>query len=108
MGDGFDRTAVGAALERNAARPNRGAKSSIREQMRRNQCIQRMVDIEAKKAQGKGKGYERWVASFNLKQAAQALNLYVEMVNAKFAEKGLEYCIDHRSYERYQESPFIL
>ncbi len=78
LGDGFDRTAVGAALERNAARPSRGAKPSIREQMRQNQGIQRMVDIEAKKAQGKGKGYERWAATFNLKQAAQALNLYVE------------------------------
>ena len=37
-----------------------------------------MVDIEAKKAQGKGIGYERWAATFNLKQAAQALNIYVE------------------------------
>ena len=37
-----------------------------------------MVDIEAKKAQGKGKGYERWATTFNLKQAAQALNLYTE------------------------------
>ena len=37
-----------------------------------------MVDIEAKKAQGKGIGYERWATTFNLKQAAQALNLYTE------------------------------
>ena len=78
LGDDFDRTAVGVALERNAARPSRGAKSSIREQIRQNQGVQRMVDIEAKKAQGKGKGYERWATTFNLKPAAQALNNFTE------------------------------
>jgi len=30
----------------------------------------RASDIEAKKAQGKGKGYERWATTFNLKQEA--------------------------------------
>ncbi len=77
LGDDFDRTAVGAALEHNAVRPSR-PKPSIREQLRQNQGIQRMVDIEAKRAQGKGKGYERWATTFNLKQAAQTLNLYME------------------------------
>ncbi|MDE6591274.1 MAG: relaxase/mobilization nuclease domain-containing protein, partial [Oscillospiraceae bacterium] len=76
LGDEFDRAAVGAALERNAARPSQGIKPSIREQLRQPQGVQRMVDIEAKKAQGKGVGYERWASVFNLKQAAQALNLY--------------------------------
>jgi hypothetical protein len=37
-----------------------------------------MVDIEAKKAQGKGIGYQRWASVFNLKQAAQAFNVYTE------------------------------
>lgn len=78
LGDDFDRTAVGAALERNAARLSRGAKPSIREQLRQSQGVQRMVDIEAKKSQGRGIGYERWASTFNLKQAAQALNLYTE------------------------------
>ena len=78
LGDGFDRAAVDAALERNAARPSRGAKPSIRGQLRQPKGIQRMVDIDAKKAQGKGIGYERWATTFNLKQAAQALNIYVE------------------------------
>ena len=78
LGDDFDRTAVGTALKRNAAHPSRGAKPSIREQLRQFQGVQRMVDIEAKKAQGKGIGYERWTSTFNLKQAAQALNIYVE------------------------------
>ena len=47
LGDDFDRAAVGAALERNAARPSLGAKPSIREQLRQPQGVQRMVDIEA-------------------------------------------------------------
>ena len=78
LGDDFDRAAVGAALERNAARPSLGAKPSIREQLRQPQGVQRMVDIEAKKAQGKGKGYEYWATTFNLKQMANALNIYTE------------------------------
>ena len=59
LGDDFDRAAVGAALERNAARPSLGAKPSIREQLRQPQGVQRMVDIEAKKAEGKGIGYQQ-------------------------------------------------
>ena len=82
LGDDFDRAAVGAVLERNAARPNRGAKpkskASVREQLRQPKGVQRMVDIEAKKAQGKGIGYEHWAKTFNLKQAAQAVNIYTE------------------------------
>ena len=78
LGDDFDRAAVGAALEHNAARPSRGAKPSIREQLRQPQGVQRMVDIEAKKAQGKGIGYERWASVFNLKQMANSFNIYTE------------------------------
>ncbi len=81
LGDGFDLAAVDAALEQNAARPRRDTparKPSIKERLRQAQGVQRMVDIEARKAQGKGKGYERWATTFNLKQAAQALNIYTE------------------------------
>ena len=79
LGDDFDRTAVGAALDRNAAHPIRETKKpSIRGQLHHSQSIQRMVDIEAKRAQGKGVGYQRWATLFNLKQEAQALNLYTE------------------------------
>mgnify|MGYP001099087088 CR=1 FL=1 len=42
------------------------------------QGVQRMVDIEAKKAEGKGIGYQRWASNFNLKQMASSLNLYTE------------------------------
>ncbi|MDE7245023.1 MAG: relaxase/mobilization nuclease domain-containing protein [Oscillospiraceae bacterium] len=81
LGDDFDRTAVGAVLERNAARSHRKTpvkKQSIVGQLRQSQGVQRMVDIDAKRAQGKGIGYECWAATFNLKQAAKALNIYTE------------------------------
>ena len=32
-----------------------------------------MINIEAKKAEGKGVGYEKWAKLFNLKQSAKAL-----------------------------------
>ena len=35
-----------------------------------------MVDIEARKAEGKGQGYERWATLHNLKQAAASLAVY--------------------------------
>ena len=37
-----------------------------------------MVDIQAKLAEGKGAGYARWAASFNLKQMANTLNYLTE------------------------------
>ena len=38
--------------------------------------MQRLVDIEQKMAEGKGKGYERWAKIHNLKQAAKTLTIY--------------------------------
>ena len=40
--------------------------------------VQRLVDIEQKKAEGKGRGYERWAIMHNLKQMAATLNVYQE------------------------------
>ena len=40
--------------------------------------VQRLVDIEQKMAEGKGRGYERWAAMHNLKQMAATLNVYQE------------------------------
>ena len=40
--------------------------------------MQRLVDIEQKKAEGKGRGYERWATMHNLKQMAATLNVYQE------------------------------
>ncbi|HBH3482937.1 relaxase/mobilization nuclease domain-containing protein [Clostridioides difficile] len=91
LGDDFDRTAVLAMLEKNAHRAAEQTAAiaeypaAVKEPLQREKTvktapnhdgIQRMVDIEAKKAEGKGRGYERWAALHNLKQAAASLAVY--------------------------------
>ena len=93
LGDAFDRAAILSTLEQNAARAMEQARAvpqyprSIREQLQRakapknapgNDGLRRMVDIEAKKAEGKGAGYVNWATTHNLKNAARALALYQE------------------------------
>ena len=91
LGDDFDRAAVLAILEQNAARAAEKTAAtqeyphSIKDRLQRakaaktapkNDGIQRMVDIAAKKAEGKGKGYEKWATMHNLKQMAATLAAY--------------------------------
>ena len=93
LGDDFDRAAVFAVLEQNAARaaeaparspdPPRTIKDRL--QVARAEIaapkqdgVQRLVDIEQKMAEGKGRGYEHWAKIHNLKQAAKTLNVYQE------------------------------
>ena len=93
LGGDFDRTAVFAVLEQNAARaaeaparspdPPRTIKDRL--QVARAEIaapkqdgVQRLVDIEQKMAEGKGRGYERWATMHNLKQMAATLNVYQE------------------------------
>ena len=93
LGDDFDRAAVFAVLEQNAARaaeaparspdPPRTIKDRL--QVARAEIaapkqdgVQRLVDIEQKMAEGKGRGYERWATMHNLKQVAATLNVYQE------------------------------
>ncbi len=40
--------------------------------------LQRMVDREAKRAEGKGVGYDRWASLHNLKQMAATHNFLME------------------------------
>jgi len=91
LGDDFDRAAVLAVLERNAARATEKA-TAIPEYPRHGKTgiqptkapqtapkqdgVQRLVDIEQKKAEGKGKGYEHWAKIHNIKQMAKTLNVY--------------------------------
>ena len=88
LGDDFDRAAVLAVLEQNAARAAEKA-AAIPEYQRHGKTgiqptkapqtapnVQRLVDIEQKKAEGKGRGYERWATMHNLKQMAKTLNVY--------------------------------
>ncbi len=84
LGDDFSKEAVLANLAENTASiidpvektavimKKGAAKQSDRTQV----SLQKVVDIEAKKAAGYGAGYERWAKNFNLKQMASALYLY--------------------------------
>ena len=63
LGDDFDRAAVLEALAINAPKQD---------------SVQRMVDREAKRAEGKGIGYDRWAAVHNLKQMAATMSIYEE------------------------------
>ena len=107
LGGDFDRTAVLAVLEQNAQRgvtvrytpQHQAARAaeqtaaipeypgSIMEHLQRKKAtktapkqdgLQRMVDREAKRAEGKGAGYDRWASLHNLKQMAATHNFLME------------------------------
>ena len=91
LGDDFDRAAVLALLEQNAHRAAEQTtaipeyphtqKGRLREEKAKkttpvDNTLQRMVDREAKRAEGKGVGYDRWAAKHNLKQMAATVTAY--------------------------------
>ena len=91
LGDDFDRAAVLACLEQNAHRATEQTAAvpeyprSIMERLQSKKAvqttpkkdgIQRMVDRAAKRAEGKGVGYDRWAAVHNLKQMAATVAAY--------------------------------
>ena len=84
LGDDFDKAAVLSTLEANAKKPIRQSppvtthRTDTRSQEKPPPQVQRMVDIAAKRAEGKGKGYENWAKIFNLKQMAASVHLYQE------------------------------
>ena len=96
LGDDFDKSAVLEVCARNAAEAQRAAKEPLPghtypgslqgytapanagQAAPRRDGLQRMVDIEAKRAEGKGIGYEKWAKVFNLKQMAATLAAYQE------------------------------
>ena len=96
LGDDFDRAAVLETLTQNAQNAARAAEkplpkqeypSSLKDRLQRNKAainapkndsVQRMVDREAKRAEGKGVGYDRWAAVHNLKQMAATMSIYEE------------------------------
>ena len=93
LGDDFDRTAVLVLLEQNAHRAAEQTAAipeypgSIMEHLQRKKAtktapkqdgLQRMVDREAKRAEGKGAGYDRWATLHNLKQMAATHNFLME------------------------------
>ena len=91
LGDDFDKAAVLALLTQNAHRaakqtkaipeypvavkkPSQGEKTT--KTTPADNTLQRMVDREAKRAEGKGVGYDRWAAKHNLKQMAATVTAY--------------------------------
>ena len=99
LGDDFDRAAVLETLTQNAQNAARAAEKplskqeyprSIKDRLQRNkaaisapkqdasqrEAVQRMVDREAKRAEGTG--YDRWAAVHNLKQMAATMSIYEE------------------------------
>ena len=82
LGDDFDKTAVFAAFVRNAKQvrtksPFVHSAPTIQERVNQQNAVNRMVDMEAAKT--KGKGYEHWAKTHNLKNASRAYLLYQEM-----------------------------
>ena len=93
LGDGFDRAAVLAKLEQNAVRAAektaamseypRQEKTSVQREKAtqtapKQDGVQRLIDIQKKLSEGKGRGYEKWATMHNLKQMAATLNAYQE------------------------------
>ena len=91
LGDDFDKAAVLALLTQNAHRAAEQTtaipeyphtqKERLREEKTAktapaDNTLQRMVDREAKRAEGKGVGYDRWAAKHNLKQMAATVTAY--------------------------------
>ena len=93
LGDDFDKATVLALLTQNARRaaekttPIPEYPHTQKERLREEKAakttpadntLQRMVDREAKRAEGKGVGYDRWASLHNLKQMAATHNFLME------------------------------
>ena len=93
LGDDFDKAAVLTLLTQNARRAAEQTtaipeyphtqKERLREEKTAktapaDNTLQRMVDREAKRAEGKGVGYDRWASLHNLKQMAATHNFLME------------------------------
>ena len=90
LGDNYDKKAVFATLNANAEH---------KPKVQFNQdTIGKLIDIQAKLAEGKGTGYERWAKKYNLKAMAQTLILLQEKdllnedaLNQRIAELETKY-----------------
>ena len=91
LGDDFDKAAVLVLLTQNAHRAAEQSKAileypaAVKKLLQgekttkttpADNTLQRMVDREAKRAEGKGVGYDRWAAKHNLKQMAATVTAY--------------------------------
>lgn len=75
LGDGYSKEAVLSAIEdkkQKLQKTESGRKENSGE-YGQEPTLSRLVDIEKKRAEGKGKGYEYWAKIFNLKQTGNTL-----------------------------------
>ena len=79
LGDDFSKEAILAALEQNASRiiPSVSQRPDTFVTPTEKPEIEKLIDLEAKRAEGKGEGYIHWGTVFNLKTMAKTL-LYLQ------------------------------
>ena len=106
LGDSFDKAAVLAALEQNALRSEHTLKTAPKWSAPQASSVGRMVDREAKRAEGKGIGYDRWASMHNLKAWSKTFmylqehdllspDKLIAAVDAAGAEIQSLICFDH-------------
>ena len=122
LGTDFDKAAVLAVFQQNAHRAaakmqdrqehqpqlTKGIQRTKPAQITPNpDSPQRLVDIAAKRAEGKGIGYERWAKTFNLKQMAKTMNFLSEhgFTSPEEVDAALEAAISgqHATGEKLKE-----
>ena len=74
LGDDFSKEAILAVLEQNAAHVIPSVRQKVPVEKSE---IEKLIDLEAKRAEGKGEGYIHWGTVFNLKTMAKTL-LYLQ------------------------------
>ena len=127
LGTDFDKAAVLAVFQQNAHRAaakmqdrqehqpqlTKGIQRTKPAQITPNpDSPQRLVDIAAKRAEGKGIGYERWAKTFNLKQMAKTMNFLSEhgFASPEEVDTALEAAISgqHAAGEKLKELEDVL
>ena len=118
LGTDFDKAAVLAVFQQNAVRAVQRAEyhpqisGGIRQEKTTQitpnpDSPQRLVDIQKKLSEGKGKGYERWAKTFNLKQMAKTMNFLSEhgFASPEEVDAALEAAISgqHAAVEKLKE-----
>ena len=122
LGTDFDKAAVLIAFQQNAHRAAAKTQDRQEHQSQLTKGIQRtkpaqitpnpdspqrLVDIAAKRAEGKGIDYERWAKTFNLKQMAKTMNFLSEhgFASPEEVDAALEAAISgqHAAGEKLKE-----
>ena len=122
LGTDFDKAAVLVVFQQNAHRAAAKTQDRQEHQPQLSKSIQRtkpaqltpnpdspqrLVDIQKKLSEGKGKGYERWAKTFNLKQMAKTMNFLFEhgFTSPEEVDAALEAAISgqHATGEKLKE-----